>query len=296
MKGAIMAKKHLELENVTVFYDFKDDSIKLTCKDPILEGKRFNLTLNQGSETEETLRKVLINEGFIERKREPIPEKKLIDVDFGRGIPIGSSFDKDIYWNPIVDNLPPALLIAGDPGTGKTYLMENMIDYCVESGDWEIYHYNERDLDFHKMYENLDNYHFNNRLNGIGELVVEAAQSDKDKKTIVFIDDLMGDWFDNIPEYIFCEQLMSIISHARSRNNYFVFSIQSVINFRRYMPLDYFSKILFSTSYRDESFAMFGTGIANRTLLHRQPLGMGYISMGGETPVQFRVFTGGSDA
>src|SRR5699024_9363080 len=105
MKGAIMAKKHLELENVTVFYDFKDDSIKLTCKDPILEGKRFNLTLNQGSETEETLRKVLINEGFIERKREPIPEKKLIDDEFGRGILIGSSFDNDIYWNPIVDNL-----------------------------------------------------------------------------------------------------------------------------------------------------------------------------------------------
>src|SRR5699024_9114765 len=117
-----------------------------------------------------------------------------------------------------------------------------------------------------------------------------------DTKTIVFIEDLMGDWFDNIPEYIFCERLMSIISHARSRNNYFVFSIQSVMNFRRNMPLDYFIKILFSTYYPAESYAMLVHGIANRTLLNRQPLGMGYISMGGETRVQFRVFTGGSDA
>lgn len=295
MKGAIMAKKHLELENVTVFYDFKDDSIKLTCKDPILDGERFNLTLNQGSDTEETLRKVLINEGFIEREREPIPEKKLINVDFGKGIPIGRSFDKDIYWNPIVDNLPPALLIAGDPGTGKTYLMENMIDYCVESGGWEIYHFNERDRDFHKMYENLDNYHFTKNISDISKFINNDTASDQNKKTIVFIDDLTS-WFNHIEKETFCEFIMTVIHCARSKNNYFVFSMQSIEEFKYYAPLHYFSKILFSTSSRDESFAMFGTGIANRTLLHRQSPGMGYIAMDETIPVQFKVFTGGSDA
>jgi cellulose biosynthesis protein BcsQ len=59
-------KKFVNLEAVKISYRRKDDSIHLTSADPDVQAGGFHLTLGRGTQTEETLRDLLIEHGVIQ--------------------------------------------------------------------------------------------------------------------------------------------------------------------------------------------------------------------------------------
>lgn len=61
-------KKFVELSGMRAFYDHKANTIKLISTDEDLVGKPFSITLNQGTETEATLRELLEDSGVIREK------------------------------------------------------------------------------------------------------------------------------------------------------------------------------------------------------------------------------------
>jgi MinD-like ATPase involved in chromosome partitioning or flagellar assembly len=58
-------KKYVTLENVRVSYLKKNDTIHITTTDPDVQAGGFHLTLNKGTQTEETLRDLLSEQGVI---------------------------------------------------------------------------------------------------------------------------------------------------------------------------------------------------------------------------------------
>ena len=58
-------KKYLNLDGVRVSYKAKDDTIHITSTDPDVQTGGFHLSLTKGTQTEETLRDLLIQHGVI---------------------------------------------------------------------------------------------------------------------------------------------------------------------------------------------------------------------------------------
>lgn len=58
-------KKYLELQGVRIYHNKKDNSIQLISTDPDLTGKPFHITLNHGTETEKSIRELLIEKEII---------------------------------------------------------------------------------------------------------------------------------------------------------------------------------------------------------------------------------------
>lgn len=128
--------KYMKLEDVRVFYDEKDGSIHLTSKDKKLpKGKGFHLTLNQGRTAENTLREMLVEQGFIgPDKFDGMPTP--LSLDHARPaldewlIPLGRySAHEEAIWDM---NLDPHLVILGHTGSGKSVLMRNIMFHCFQ--------------------------------------------------------------------------------------------------------------------------------------------------------------------
>ena len=132
--------KNLILENVIVSYRPKDDSIQLTTTDPDLAGKPFQVVLKNGTETEQVLRNLLIDNGVINQERtdallsKDASWKLCAHPDL---INLGVTSTGDAVWN--VKATPHALL-SGTTGSGKSVLQRNVFLHCLaHEEDWEFY-------------------------------------------------------------------------------------------------------------------------------------------------------------
>lgn len=60
--------KYINLNDVKIYYNKKEDTIQIISHDEDLVGKPFKITLNQGSESENTLREILLDKGVIKNE------------------------------------------------------------------------------------------------------------------------------------------------------------------------------------------------------------------------------------
>jgi hypothetical protein len=85
MSNVSMNKKYLNLNEIRISYKVKDDSIHITSDDEDLTGSGFHLTLGKNSESEQILRKLLIEKGLI---RPAKPDTLPFFCSFGDGCTI----------------------------------------------------------------------------------------------------------------------------------------------------------------------------------------------------------------
>lgn len=135
-------KKYLQLDEVRVSYNPKNDTIHLTSADPDLEGKSFHLTLKQNSETESVIRDLLIEKGLIHEDKKNLPFITHFDWEENAKnpweFPIGIGAKNEVIsWNP-KKNLN--IMAVGQPGQGKTVMLQNLFYHCVAHNDlWSFY-------------------------------------------------------------------------------------------------------------------------------------------------------------
>lgn len=101
-------KKYVTLENVRVSYLKKNDTIHITTTDPDVQAGGFHLTLNKGTQTEETLRDLLSEQGVI---RDDILIPATVTDSFTSSTGLGSSLKNG---GRIIT------LASSQGGTGKT--------------------------------------------------------------------------------------------------------------------------------------------------------------------------------
>lgn len=153
-------KKYLNLDNVRVSYQYKEDSIHLTSDDKDLRNKPFKLTLNKGTESYEILKNLLLEKGLTKTEDDtnsiPTNVRGVIDSRSSwREMPIGVSADESIYWS-IKDH---ANLIVDSPtvGCGVKSVRNSILSHCISHNNkWEVYlhDYTKGDLKEFTKYSN----------------------------------------------------------------------------------------------------------------------------------------------
>lgn len=145
-------KKYLELEGVRVYINKKDNTIQLISTDEDLTGKPFQITLNQGTPSEQSLRELLVEKGMVNEVIDPfysIPKHikypktrgfKNVDTDTDDKwnlVPIGVTTNKEPVCLDLKEN--PNTLIAGLPGGGKTVALKNILIHTLKDEEkWKI--------------------------------------------------------------------------------------------------------------------------------------------------------------
>lgn len=143
-------KKYLELQGIRVYHDKKDGSIQLISTDPDLKGRPFHITLNHGTQTERSVRELLLNKGVITPEQfspqDYLPKiaahPHLLDVGSAHSyswneIPIGVTKNLE----PVVLDLKsaPHVLIGGPAGSGKSILINNLLMPVLQRPDeWQV--------------------------------------------------------------------------------------------------------------------------------------------------------------
>lgn len=142
-------KKYLELEGIRVYYDKSDDSIQLIAADPDLKGKPFHITLNHGTDTERSIRYLLVQKGVISKEQFypqdfiPLTAENPYLAENKPGhyswdeVPIGVTVNSE----PVIISLKasPHTLVSGGAGVGKTVLLNNFLLHALKSPqDWQI--------------------------------------------------------------------------------------------------------------------------------------------------------------
>ena len=132
--------KYLNLDEVRISYRPKDDSIHITSGDEDLAGSAFHLTLPQGSESEQILRELLLEQGLIRPVTEsPLPEK--LELELTRFSPsneivLGKTETGNLMWD--VTRHPHALMV-GRTGSGKSTVIRTLFAHCLtHSKQWEF--------------------------------------------------------------------------------------------------------------------------------------------------------------
>jgi len=140
-------KKFITLDGVRVYFDRKTNTIQITSTDKRIVGEPFKISLNQGTETEQTLRNLLLEEGVITEEDTPglrIPKRALYPTDFKtlralpwNKIPIGLGVDSEIvYWDVVKE---PHSLIVGATGSGKSVYQRSLILHTLlHSDEWRF--------------------------------------------------------------------------------------------------------------------------------------------------------------
>jgi hypothetical protein len=134
------------LDDARVFYDRNNDTVHLTVKDSeIPEG--IHLSLNSEREDEKRLRKVLDNHGLLAKSDLMKEYHALQEIarEFNGGaahmprdsrycIPFGFGAETPMSWDIRKD---PHLLVTGDPGSGKSIILQNIAEYVLEYGEYD---------------------------------------------------------------------------------------------------------------------------------------------------------------
>ena len=139
-------KKYLELQGVRVYHNKKDNTIQLITTDPDLTGKPFQITLSNGTPTDQSLRELLLEKEVL-NEEEVYPqyyvptfaerdEYTSISTAWNE-IPVGwTKFNQKLIINV---THTPHTLIAGGTGQGKTNLLNNFFLHALEHSDkWKI--------------------------------------------------------------------------------------------------------------------------------------------------------------
>lgn len=128
-----MSKKQrgntLKFSDMLVSYDYKKDIFTITSKDKDLAGKPFQITLNNTSQSEATIRELFVEKGIIkETENITIPLKSEYQPSSKYNeIPLGVSYNGNHVWNM---NKTPNLLINGHVGTGSSLFFRLIIQHC----------------------------------------------------------------------------------------------------------------------------------------------------------------------
>lgn len=307
-------KNNLKLDNVNITYNHKNDTFQITSKDSKLNGDRFSITLNQGSETEENIRQMFIRENIIESDASidlPKNIEKPQELNELNTIYLGASSKDFVKWNPIEDNYAPIIFVSGQPGSGKTVLMENIMDQVLNNNIDNVYLINNffnRTIT-NSPYTEYANFKNNNNVLTSYESVKELLSFLKCGKTdyipaFVFIDDI----YSNILSFAgetekqksqeLCEMLNSLFRLARSRNIYFIISSQSFSSTyfdpnMSQLNMHMGSKIVFGNMRENESDLMFNANFVRKS--RHNGCGRGLVSLYGEPPIVFQGFSKISD-
>lgn len=156
-------KRYVELQGIRVYHNKKDNTIQIITTDPDITGLPFQITLGQGTPTEETLKNLLIEKQVL-TEEEAYPQRSLPEyvqhpnlkyspdnpytliednpiLPLGESkwhqIPLGVSKDS----NPVILDLKkaPHSLITGGTGRGKSILLNNFLLHAVHHpDDWLI--------------------------------------------------------------------------------------------------------------------------------------------------------------
>jgi hypothetical protein len=128
--------RYLTLEDVRVSYKHKDDTIHLTSADPDIPNGSFYITLNRDTSTEEALRELLIEHGYI-KENDVVSKLEETQLDS-----IYSYRPRNPLQDLLVDslvgrgevNFPRYVHISGQPGCGKTDLALRMVEDASAMG------------------------------------------------------------------------------------------------------------------------------------------------------------------
>lgn len=141
--------KYVELEDVRVYMNPATGNIELISGDHDLRGKPFKITLAKGSETEATLREIIIAQGIRKSSHESalprylaMPAPTLYPKD-PFSIPIGlkvTAESEELTEVSLDLKVNPHTFIIGRPGSGKTNTLAAMIRFVQAQGKaWETY-------------------------------------------------------------------------------------------------------------------------------------------------------------
>lgn len=156
MSKTPLNKKYLELDNIRVYHDKKTNTLQIISKDSDLKGKPFQISLQNGSPSENTLRELLTSKGVIDQDLSdsyfipkyvsagrftvgtPSKGKTIRLFDKWNYIPLGVTYESiKLYVN--VEEATHTI-VAGGAGTGKTVLLNSIARHCLNhTNDWDLY-------------------------------------------------------------------------------------------------------------------------------------------------------------
>lgn len=299
--------KNLILENTIVSYSPKDDTIHITSADPDLHGEPFHISLNQSSQTENTLRKILIEQGIIKEDLigSNLPETLTMPESFNKNpqvFDLGVSRHGIVSWNPAKDS---HLGIYGGTGSGKTVVANNILLQALNNQDvWDVYCLDPTRVEYShvkKHLNNPDNYADNrdstlaimeNLFKSFKSRVDQFAKDEPIKPAILFIDEIVA-WIDSVSreddEYkeLFTDYLTKILREGRSFQIYVVFTSQSPDLLDEVIQNSFPSSITMGRSNENMSKAALGSNVAVRT---PRVKGRGYFKFGNVEPTQFQSY------
>ena len=318
--------KNLILENTIVSYSPKDDTIHITSADPDLYGEPFHISLNQSSKTENTLRKILIEQGVINEDLigSNLPENLTTPETFNEDpsiFDLGVSRKGTVSWNPAKDS---HLGIYGYTGSGKTVVANNILFQVLKNQDiWDVYCIDPKKVEYKHVKNKLDSPdNYANDLDQAVELIEKlhnsmksnlrkmkeknaSQQSDIEentplKNTILFIDEIAILLTPTINEDDTNRAKSNLYSRAkfnlyfrellrfgRAAGIYLVHTSQRPAVIESEMRLDVPSSIVMGRTNEIVSKLALNSNIAARTPKIR---GRGYFKFGNMEPAQFQSY------
>lgn len=294
--GISRTKKYMDVKNVRLYYDDKTDQIRLTCADPRIEGG-FNLLFNPGRQNEVSARNALLAAGVISKEeyQAPLPSsvktpKEAAEDPFR--FPIGQGTKGVIYWET-AQNLPPQLIIAGIPGSGKTVLEHNLIEHAYKHRlHWDVYvaaprawTMNETGYIAHKLVDAADTvYAMDDLLRKIEEQANDQGNVPNGKRKLVFIEEynyLMEIATQEIyPERQrqAAERVLDTIERLiRTGRSMGVHLVIEILGYPEDMKrlVDYPSTIIgLGAMSKSSSYSIFGLDVSGRSFEHRSGRGL----------------------
>lgn len=138
-------KKFLELEGVRVYLNKKDNSVQIISTDVDLSGREFQLNLNSGTPSEQSLRAILLKNGVItENEAYPgssIPTHALYPAKYARKwnvFPVGVTHGGEAVTVDVT--LEPHVLVTGVSGGGKSVVQRNFLVHALSCVDeWKVF-------------------------------------------------------------------------------------------------------------------------------------------------------------
>ena len=296
--------KNLILENTIVSYSPKDDTIHITSADPDLYGEPFHISLNQSSQTENTLRALLIEQGVIKEDiiGTNLPENLTTPKTFNEDpniFDLGVSRQGIVSWEPAKDS---HLGIYGYTGSGKTVVANNILFQALKNQDiWDVYCFDPTRVEYKHVkntLNNSDNY-ADNRDSALAIMenlfksrVDQFAKNETIKPIILFIDEIAAwinsfSWEDDEYKELFISYLTKILREGQSFQIYVVFTSQSPDLLDEVIQNSFPSSITMGRSNENMSKIAFGSNIAVRTPKIK---GRGYFKFGNTEPSQFQSY------
>lgn len=293
--------KHLILENTIVSYSPRDDTIHITSADPDLLGEPFHISLNQSTDTENTLRNLLIQNGVIKEDLigSNLPETLSHPEDFNEDpqiFDLGVSRQGTVSWNPVKHS---HLAIYGYTGSGKTVVANNILFQALKNQDvWDIYCFDPKKVEYSHIKDKLNNPDNYVDTRGAAIEIIEKIDNNiKEAKvmnpTLLFIDSL-DVWmeFDEAAEFhkaMFLRSLNNILQKGRAAGVHIVFTSQRPNSIGSYyLRADNFgSAIIMGRNSEVLSKNVLGSNIAVRTPHIK---GRGLFKFENDKPTQFQSY------